>query len=119
MKVYKYLEFEYLTYHCKLQLSFFCGGATSKHFHHYIQPTLNEINVKIKRANDILKTEADEYLTAKSVTDIEKECVWFSVKDVFVSSATVNTRCSSAFISPVDKILQDKFVTHQFHFIAN
>ena len=41
------------------------------------------------------------------------------MKDVFVSSATVNTRRSSGFISAVNNILQDKCATHQFHFIDN
>ena len=36
-----------------------------------------------------------------------------------VSSVTVNTRRSSAFISAVNNILQDKCATHQFHFIDN
>ena len=41
------------------------------------------------------------------------------MKDVFVSSVTVNTRCSSAFISAVNNIIQDKSATHQFHFIEH
>ena len=41
------------------------------------------------------------------------------MKDVFVSSVTVNTRGSSAFISAVNNILQDKCATHHFHFIDN
>ena len=55
--------------------------------------------------NDILDIEANKDLIAKSVIDIAKECVLFGVKDVFVSRVTVNTRCSSAFISTVNKIL--------------
>ena len=41
------------------------------------------------------------------------------MKDVFVSSVAVNTRCSSAIVSAVNNILQDKCATHQFHFIDN
>ena len=41
------------------------------------------------------------------------------MKDVFVSSVTVNTRSSSALISAVNNILQDKCATHQFHFTDN
>ena len=42
-------------------------------------------------ANDILNAEADKDLIAESVLDIAKEFVRFCVKDVFVSSVTVNT----------------------------
>ena len=70
-------------------------------------------------ANDILKTEADEDLMAKMVTDIVKECVRFSEKDVFVSSVTVKTRCNSTFICAVNEILQNKDATHQLYFIDN
>ena len=107
---------------CKFR---FFGGATSKHFHHYIQPRLNEKNVKTDIVvlhmgrNDILNAEGDKDLIAESVIDIAKECVRLGVKDVFVSSVTVNTRRSSAFISAVNNILQDKCATHQFHFIDN
>ena len=69
--------------------------------------------------NDILNAEGDKDLIAESVIDITKECVRLGVKDVFVSSVTVNTRRSSAFISAVNNILQDKCATHQFHFIDN
>ena len=69
--------------------------------------------------NDILNAEADKDLITESVIDIAKECVRFGVKGVFVSSVTVNTRHSSAFISVVNNILQDKCATHQFHFIDN
>ena len=110
------------TANCKC--SFF-GGATSKHFHYYIQPTLSETNVTTDIAvlhmgtKDILNAEAEKDLIAKSVTDIAtKECIRFGVKDVFVSSVTINTRRSSAFISALN-ILQDKFATYQFHFIDN
>ena len=110
------------TANCKCR---FFGGATSKHFHHYIQPTLNEKNVKTDIAvlhmgtNDILNAEGDKDLIAESVIDIAKECVRVGVKHVFVSSVTVNTRRSSAFISAVNNILQDKCATHHFHFIDN
>ena len=39
------------------------------------------------------------------------------MKDAFVSVITVNTRCSSAFISGSNKVLQDKRTMHQFYFI--
>ena len=70
-------------------------------------------------ANYIRNAEGDKDLIAESVIDIAKECVWLGVKDVFVSSVTVNTRSSSALISAVNNILQDKCATHQFHFIDN
>ena len=110
------------TANCKCR---FFGGATSKHFHHYIQLTLNETNVKIDIAvlhmsiNDILKAGGSKDLTAESVIDIAKECVWFVVKDVFASSVMVNTRRASTCISAVNHILQDKCATNQFHFIDN
>ena len=53
-------------------------GATSKHFHHYIQPTLNEKNVKTDIAvlhmgtNDILNVEGDKDLIVESVKDMCK-----------------------------------------------
>ena len=96
----------------------FFGGATSRHFHHYIQPTLNEKNVKADIAvmhmgtNDILNEEADKDLIIGSVIDIAKECVRFGVKGAFVSSVTVNSQRSSAFISAVNNILQDKCAIH-------
>ena len=43
------------------------------------------------RTNDILNAEADKDLIAESVIDIAKACVRFGVKDVFISSVTVNT----------------------------
>ena len=52
-------------------------------------------------------------ILAESVIDIAKEYVRFGVKDVFVSIVTVNTRR----IGAVNKVLQDKCATHQFHFI--
>ena len=70
------------TANCKCR---FFGGATSNHFHHYIQPTLKEINVKIDIAvlhmvaSGILNTEADKDLIAGSVIDIAKECAFGSV----------------------------------------
>ena len=86
---------------------------------------LNEINLKTDivvlymGANDIFDTKTDKDLIVESVIDIPKECVLFGVKDLFVSSVTVNTRRSSAFISAVNNILQDKCATHQFHFVDN
>ena len=103
----------------------FFDGARSKHFHHYIQPTLNEKNVKTDIAvlnmgtNDILNSEGNKDLMAVRVIDLAKECVRLGAKDVFVSSVTVTTRHSSVFISAVNKILQDKCTTHQFYFIDN
>ena len=69
--------------------------------------------------NDITNTETDKDLIAESVMDIAKECVRFGAKDVFVSSATVNTQRNSASISVVNKILQDKCAKQQFRFIDN
>ena len=68
---------------------------------------------------DILNAEGVKGLMVKSFIDISKEYVPFGVKDVFASSVMVNTRRSSAFMSGVNNILQDKYVTHQFHFIDN
>ena len=48
--------------------------------------------------NDILNTETDKDLIARSIIDIAKECVRFGVKDVFISSVTVNTQRNSTFI---------------------
>ena len=110
------------TANCKCR---FFSGATFKYFDLYIQPTLNEKNVKIDIAvlqmgtNDILNAAGHKDLIAESFIDIVKECVRFAVKDVFVPSVTVNTRRSSAFIGAVNNILQDKCATHQFHFIDN
>ena len=58
------------TANCKCR---FFGGVTSKHFHHYIQPTSNEKNVKTDIAvlhmgtNDILNAGTDKDLIAESV----------------------------------------------------
>ena len=99
--------------------------TTSKHFYHYIQSTLNDENVKSDIAvlhigkNDIIDKVADKDLILEGVTDIAKESVRFSVKDLFVSSVTVDTRRSSTFISAINKILQDKCARLQFHFIDN
>ena len=107
------------TANCKCR---FFGDAIWKHFHHYIQPTLNETNVKTDiavlnmRANDTLDTEDDKDLITESVLDNAKECVRFSVKDICASSVPVHTRPSSAFICAVNKILQDKCATHHFPF---
>ena len=86
---------------------------------------LNEYNVKTdiavlhKGTIDIFNAEGNKDLIAERVIDIAKECVRLSVKDVFVSRGTVNTRGNSAFISAVNNILQDKCATNQFHFIDN
>ena len=66
------------TANCKCH---FFGGATSKHFHYYNQPTLNEKNFKTDitilhmGTNDIPHAEDNKDLIAKSVLDIAKECV--------------------------------------------
>ena len=52
--------------------------------------------------NDILNSEGDKDLIAESAIDIANKCVRLDVKDEFVSSITVNTRRSSAFISAVN-----------------
>ena len=109
------MEFEDSIEHCKLQLLFFLLVLHRNTSNHYIQPTLNEENVKRDIAilpigiNDVLSTEDDKELIAESVTDIAKKCVCFGVKDVSVSTTMVNTRLSSAFISAVNKIPQHKF----------
>ena len=64
--------------------------VTSKHFGHYIQPTLNEKNTKTDIAvlhmgtNDLLNAEGNKDLIAEGVTDIAKERVRLGVKDVLV-----------------------------------
>ena len=109
------MEFEDSIEHCKLQWLFFLLVLHRNTSNHYIQPTLNEESVKRDIAilpmgiNDVLSTEADKELIAKSVTDIAKKCVCFGVKDVSVSTTMVNTRLSSAFIGAVNKIPQHKF----------
>ena len=66
------------------------GGATSKHFHHYIQPRLNEKNVKTDIAvlhmgtNDILNAEGDKDLIAESVIDIANVFGWVSNMYLFL-----------------------------------
>ena len=67
--------------------------------------------------NDILNAEADKDLIAESVIDIAKECARFGVKDVFVSSVTVNTRRSSVFISAVNTFF--KVNVQQISFILS
>ena len=68
------------TANCKCR---FFGGATSKHLHHYIQPTLNEKNVKTDifvlymRTNDILNAEGDRDLITESVIDRCERCICF------------------------------------------
>ena len=69
--------------------------------------------------NDVLTAEANEDLITESVIDIAKECIWFGVKGVFVSSVVVNSQRKSVFISEFNKILQDKYATHQLRFIDN
>ena len=78
----------------------------------------SDIVVLYMGTNDIFNPEDDKDLIAESVIDIAKECFPLGVKDAFASSVKVNTRCSSAFISAVNNILQDKCATHQFHFIG-
>ena len=54
----------------------FFGGATSKHFHHYIHPSLNETNmltdiaVLHMGASDIINSEANKDLAADSIINI-------------------------------------------------
>ena len=82
------------TANCKCR---FFGNAIWKHFYQYIQPTLNETNVKTDiavlnmRANDTLDTEDDKDLITESVIDNAKECVRFGAKDVCASSVPINT----------------------------
>ena len=92
-------------------------------------PLLSIISVEIEALDKIINQSLSVLLETllrnalalkhKRVTDIAKECVRFSEKDIFVSSVTVNTRRSSAFISVVNNVLQDKCATFQFHFIDN
>ena len=103
----------------------FSGGATSKYFHHYIRPTLNEtdmitdIAVLHMGTNDIINSEVNKDLVADSIINVARECVAFGVKSVFISRLTVNTRRNSAFISAVNKTLKAKCFMHNFHFIDN
>ena len=53
--------------------------------------TKTDIAVLHKGTNDILNAESNKDLIAEGVRDIAKECVRLGVKDVFVSSVTVNT----------------------------
>ena len=61
-------------------LIWYFGGAKSKHFHDYIQPTVNEKNVKTDiyvlhfGTNDILNAEGERGLIAESVNVLG--CVW-------------------------------------------
>ena len=56
----------------------FFGGATSKHFYHYIHPSLNETNmltdiaVLHMGANDITNSEANKDLVADSIINIAR-----------------------------------------------
>ena len=58
------------------------AGATPKHFHHYIQSTLNkkkknkrDIAVLHMGTDDILNAEGDKDLITESVIGIANECV--------------------------------------------
>ena len=102
----------------------FFGGTTFKHFHHYIRPTLNEADVTTDIAvfhvgtNDIINSEVIKILQT-TVSSILMECVAFGVKNVFISSLMVNTRCNSAFISAGNKSLRAKCLIPNFRFIDN
>ena len=52
-----------------------------------------------------MNSEVNKDLVADSIINIKK-CIAFSVKGVFISSFTVNTRRNSAFISAVNKDLK-------------
>ena len=56
--------------------------------------------------NNVLNTKTDEDLIAKSVIDFAKECIWFGVKDVFVSSVVVNARRKSASLAYLIKFFK-------------
>ena len=68
----------------------FFSGATSKHFHHYIPPTLNETDVITDVAvvlhmwtNEIINLEVNKDLVVDSIINTARECVVFGVKSVF------------------------------------
>ena len=50
-----------------------------------------------------MNSEVNKDLVADSIINIVKKYIAFSVKGVFISSFTVNTRRNSAFISAVNK----------------
>ena len=85
-------------------------------------PTFNEIDVITDVGvlhvgiND-KNSEVNKDLAADSIINIPKECVVFTVKSVYISSFTVNTRRNSTFISAVKKALKAKCLRHNFHFI--
>ena len=70
----------------------FFSGATSKHFHHYICPTLSgkdaitDIAVLHMATNDIMNSGNNKYLVADSIINTVRECVPFVVKNVFIST---------------------------------
>ena len=99
----------------------FFGGATSKHFYHYICPTINETDIVVlyMGTNDIINSEVNKDLVVDSIINIARECVAFGVKSVFISSLTVNSWRNSAFISTVKKTLKTKCIMHNCHFIDN
>ena len=68
----------------------FFGGATSKHFHHYIPPTLNETDVITDVVvilhmwtKEIINLEVNKDLVGDSIINTARECVAFGVKSVF------------------------------------
>ena len=103
----------------------FFAVVASKHFHHYIYPTLNEMDVIMDFAvlhmgtNDIINSEFNKDFVADSIINIARACVAFDAKGVFISSMTVNTRHNSAAINAVNKTLKTKFLMHTFYFMDN
>ena len=53
----------------------FSGGAASKHFHHYIQPTLNQTNVKTDIA--VLHMGTNGILNAEANEDLDLIKIWY------------------------------------------
>ena len=87
-------------------------------------PTFNEtdvitdVGVLHVGIND-KNSEVNKDLAADSIINTTKECIVFTIKSVYISSFTVNTRRNSTFISAVKKALKAKCLIHNFHFIDN
>ena len=70
----------------------FFSGATSKHFHHYICPTLSgkdaitDIAVLHMATNDIMNSENNKDLVADSIINTARECVPFVAKNILIST---------------------------------
>ena len=80
----------------------FFGGATSKHFHHYIPPTLNETDV-ITDVVVVLHMWTKEIINLVSI--LLENVLLLVLKVYFISSLTLNTRHKWAFKSALNKTL--------------